>query len=185
MKLTFTVALVLALATFSACNKSQNPTQSQSPAASPSKSADAAQQKLQELAGSGATDCGNPKTQDAAEVQPATDCAMKAAQGKQAFYVRYELPGMTTAMAGDAQGKLFAVQSEASGQVQSAPCPAEIRVAQSGRVTCYAMGAMGAMGGGASPHGGGMEMPPANGPNPHDGSAMPSHANPKGKTPKP
>ena len=178
MKLTFTVALVLALATFSACNKSQNPTQSQSP--TPSKSADAAQQKLQELAGSGATDCGNPKTQDAAEVQPATDCAMKAAQNKQAFYVRYELPGMTTAMAGDAQGKLFAVQSEASGKVQSAPCPAEIRVAQSGRVTCYAAGSMGSMGatGGASPHAGGMGMPSATGPNPHEGSAAPSHATP-------
>jgi hypothetical protein len=185
MKFTFTVALVLALATFSACNKSQNPAQSQSP--TPSKSSDAIRQKLQELAGSGATDCGGPKSQNAAEVQPATDCAMKAAQNKQPFYVRYDLPGMTTAMAGDAQGKLYAVQTEANGQVQSTACPAEIRVAQSGRVTCYAAGSMGGMGtmGGASPHGGGMGMPPASGPNPHEGSAAPSHGSPQGKSQKP
>ncbi len=150
------------------------------------KPSDAVQAKLLELAGMGATNCGSPKTQDAAAVQPASDCAMKAAQNKQAFYVRYDLPGMTTAMAGNGQGQLFAVQSEANGQVQSTPCPAEIRLAQSGRVTCYAAGSMGGMGtvGGTSPHGG-MSMPPATGPNPHEGSAMPSHSSPQRKPQKP
>ncbi len=184
MKLTSVLALVFALASFSACNKSQNA--AKNTAQSQSKS-DAVQQKLQELAGSGATDCGNPKSQNPPDVQPATDCAVKAAQNKQAFYVRYDLPGMTTAMAGDAQGKLYAVQSEANGNVQSAPCPAEIRIAQSGRVTCYAMGSMGGMGtmGGTSPHGGDMSMPPATGPNPHEGSAMPSHGSAQKKSEKP
>jgi len=175
------VALALSLAAFSACNsKTQKPSESQNTTATQSNASDAIQQKLQELAGSGATDCGSPKSQDVTEVQPASDCAMKAAQNKQAFYVRYDLPGMTTAMAGDGKGQLFSVQSEANGQIQSTPCPAEIRLAQSGRVTCYPAGSMG----GTSPHGG-MSMPPATGPNPHEGSAVPSHGNPKGKAQKP
>ena len=177
MKLTLTVALLTTLV-LSACNKSQNKPQAEM------KPADAVQAKLLEIAGMGATNCGAPKTQEKDAVQPATDCAMKAAQSKQAFYVRYDLPGMTTAMAGDGKGQLYSVQSEANGEVQSAPCPAEIRVAQSGRVTCYAANSMGGMGtmGGTNPHGG-MGMPPANGSNPHEGSAMPSHGNPKPSKP--
>jgi hypothetical protein len=173
MKLTVTVALVAVLA-LSACSKSQNKPQAEM------KPSDAVQSKLLDVAGTGATDCGSPKSQDPAEVKPASDCAMKAAQNKQAFYVRYDLPGMTIAMAGNGQGQLFAVQSEANGQVQSTPCPAEIRLAQSGRVTCYAAGSMGGMGtmGGSSPHGG-MSMPPATGHNPHEGAAVPSHGNPQ------
>ncbi len=176
MKFTFSVALIAALA-LSACNKSQNSPQTQM------KPSDAVQAKLLEIAGMGATNCGSPKSQQPAEVQPASDCAMKAAQSKQAFYVRYDLPVMTTAMAGDGKGQLYAVQSEANGQIQSTPCPAEIRIAGSGRVTCYAagsMGGMGTMGGGTNPHGE-MEMPPASGPNPHDGSTVPSHGT-SGKT---
>jgi hypothetical protein len=190
MKLTIPVAL-LALTAFSACNSKPSTT---AQSAQPS---DAVQQKLVELAGSGATNCGSPKSQQAVDVQPATDCAVKAAQNKQAFYVRYDLPGMTTAMAGNGQGQLFAVQAEA-GKVDSTPCPAEIRVSGSGRVTCYAAGSMGGMGtmggtnphggmgtmGGASPHGG-TAMPPAAGPNPHEGSMAPSHGNPETKQPKP
>ena len=180
MKLTFTLA-VLALLALSACSKSGNKAQS---SVTPS---DSIQQKLQQLAGNGATDCGSPKTQEKADVQPVTDCAIKAAQNKQAFYVRYNLPGMTTAVVGDSQGKLYAVQSGADGEIESTPCPSEIRVAQSGRVTCYAPGSMGGMGMGAtSPHGGSMQMPPAGMANPHEGSAMPSHGSPQGtKEPKP
>ncbi|HEU5403076.1 MAG TPA: hypothetical protein VFU86_17095 [Terriglobales bacterium] len=179
MKLTLTVALIAGLV-LSACNKSQTKSQAEM------KPSDAVQAKLLDIAGMGATNCGAPKTQDKDAVQPATDCAMKAAQSKQAFYVRYDLPGMTTAMAGDGKGQLYAVQSEANGQIQSTPCPADIRVAQSGRVTCYAAGSMGGMGtmGGTSLHGG-MSMPPATGPNPHDGTAMPSHGTPHEKPQKP
>ena len=101
MKLTLAVVLALSLAAFSACNKSKSPDQPQNATPSSSKS-DAVQQKLQELAGSGASDCGSPKSQQPADVEPASKCAMQAAQNKQAFYVRYDLPGMTTAMAGDA-----------------------------------------------------------------------------------
>ena len=198
MKLTLAVVLALSLAAFSACNKSKNPAQPQNAAPASSKS-DALQQKLQELAGSGATDCGSPKSQQPADVEPASKCALQAAQNKQAFYVRYDLPGMTTAMAGDAQGKLYAVQAEPSAGVQSTPCPAEIRQAPSGRVTCYAPGSMGTMGG-TNPHGGGMAMPPATGENPHggmmnvpnlpdtnphQGSATPSHGTAQSKKPKP
>jgi hypothetical protein len=168
----FAGVLLAVLAFFPACNKSAKPTQSSS------KPADAVLEKLQDLAGTGATDCGRPQSQAQAEVQPASDCAMKAAQAKQAFYVAYDLPGMTVAMAGDSQGKLYSVQSQSNGGVQSTPCPSEIRLAQSGRVTCFAPGSMGG-GAGTTPHGG-MEMPSASGANPHQGTAVPSHANPHG-----
>jgi len=146
----------------------------------------AVQQKLQELAGTGATDCGRVKSQDSSVVQPASDCAMKAAEGKQAFYVAYDLPGLTTAVAGNAQGNLFSIQAQtadaSSPKIESTPCPSVLRLAQSGRVTCYPAGSMGGMGtaGAASPHGG-MGMPPATGANPHAG-AVPSHGKPT--TPK-
>lgn len=171
------IALFVALTVFSAC------TSSKKSSAAPS---DSIQQKLQQLAGNGATDCGSPKSQETSDVQPVSDCAIKAAQNKQAFYVRYNLPGMTTAIAGDSQGKLYAVRSGTNGEIESTPCPSEIRVAQSGRVTCYAPNSMGGVGMGAtSPHGGSMQMPPAGTANPHEGSAMPSHGPQGAKAPKP
>ncbi len=195
MKSIVTVALLTVFA-LCGCNKSHNGSQASS------HPADATQKKLQELAGSGATDCGSPKSQQPADVEPASKCALQAAQNKQPFYVRYDLPGMTTAMAGNAEGKLFAVQTSSAGEVDSTPCPAEIRQAPSGRVTCYTPGSMGSMPGmgGTNPHGGGMTMPPATGENPHggmmsvpnlpdssphQGSATPSHGTPQSKKPKP
>ena len=204
MKLTLTVVLALSLAALSACKQSKGPDQAQNVSPSSHKS-DATEKKLLELAGSGATDCGSPKSQQPADVEPASKCALQAAQNKQAFYVRYDLPGMTTAMAGNAQGKLFAVQAGSTGEVDSTPCPAEIRQAPSGRVTCYTPGSMGSMPstGGVNPHAGGMAMPPATGANPHggnggmmsipnitdanphQGSTKPSHPGPQSKQPKP
>lgn len=184
MKKALVITAIVCFVFVLACKKS-NPTSTASSSAS-SNSNDAVHQKLQELAGNGATDCGRVKSQEVAVVQPASDCAMKAAQGKQAFYVAYDLPGLTTAIAGNAQGNLFSIQAQtadaASPKIESAPCPSELRLAQSGRVTCYAAGAMGGMGmpGGASPHGG-MAVPPATGANPHAG-AVPSHGKPT--TPK-
>ena len=120
---------------------------------------------------------------------------MAASKKKQAFYVAYELPGLTIALVGDSTGKLFSVQQEqaegapsgstSSGktsEVVAAPCASELRIAQSGRVTCMPPGSMGGnMMGGASPHGG-MSMPPASGANPHGSMSMPpaSGANPHG-----
>ena len=123
---------------------------------------------------------------------------MQAAKTKKAFHVVYDMPGLTVGYAGNSQGKLFSVQAEqpenasAKAEAKATPCPAELRVAQSGRVTCMAIGpGMGAMGG-TNPHGG---MPPATGQNPHGmismpdlgtpnphGTAQPSHP-PAGKTP--
>ncbi len=154
------------------------------------KSGDAVQQKLQELAGGGATDCGRPKSQAQDQVKPASDCAMQAAQSKHPFYVAYEMPGLTMGISGDAAGKLSFVQAEppqngqagGSAAIQSGPCPSELRVAQSGRVTCFTPGTMGpGPHGGMSmppegmenPHGGMMEMPPVGTPNPHAGKTAP------------
>ena len=123
---------------------------------------------------------------------------MQAAKAKKSFHVVYDMPGLTVGYAGNSQGKMFSVQAEqpenasAKAEVKTTPCPAELRVAQSGRVTCMALGAgMGTVGG-ANPHGGmlpstgqnphGMiSMPDLGTPNPH-GTAQPSHP-PAGKTP--
>ena len=93
-------------------------------------------------------------------------------------------PGLTVGVSGDAAGKLYFVQVEQPQQaqldartvIQSGPCPSELRVAQSGRVTCFAAGTMGPGAHGVMPmppmgaensHGG-LGLPPS-GPNPHAG----------------
>lgn len=183
MKRLLVTALILGCVSLAACKKSSTTSTANHPS-------DAVQQKLQQLAGAGATDCGRIKSQEAAVVQPASECAIQAAASKHAFYVAYDLPGLTTAVAGNAQGSLFSVQAQALGagpaNLESTPCPAGLRLAQSGRVTCYPPGGMGGMPTGASPHGG-IRMPPATGPstqgamppasgaNPHGEAAAPSH----------
>jgi hypothetical protein len=153
---------------------------------------DAVSQKLRGLAGSGATDCGRVTSLAPDQTQKASECAMQAAKEKHAFYVGYDMPGLSVGYARNSQGKMYSVQAEDSGgksEATSVPCPAELRVAQSGRVTCMKPGSMG--GSGANPHGG---MPPATGANPHGGGMMnipdlgtpnttqPAHP-PAGKTP--
>jgi hypothetical protein len=150
---------------------------------------DPVQKKLQELAGSGAKDCGVLKSQATAELDTASKCAEEAAKAKSPFYVEYQLPGMNVAVAGDAAGKLYTVQSQAGGAgLTSGDCPAELRVAPSGRVTCYAPGTF-PMGAGAGSHST-MSMPPAMGTgSPHGGAGAlpPGHpkVNPKPQPAKP
>lgn len=105
---------------------------------------------------------------------------MDAAKAKNPFYVEYQLPGMNVAVAGDAQGKLYSVQSQAGGGgLRSGDCPAELRVAPSGRVTCYAPGTF-PMGAGAGSHSNmpGMGMGGA-------GALPPGHPNPAKPPAKP
>lgn len=172
--------LALAVVGLTACNKNSS--------TAAAKSGDPVQQKLVELAGNGASDCGRLKSMEAGDMKKASDCALDAAQKKQPFYVAYDLPGMTIGIAGNSEGKDFAVQSRqpesgqagGSQEIQSQPCPSELRVAQSGRVTCFTPGSfMNSNAGsphgsmtmppatGANPHGGMMTMPPAGTPNPH------------------
>src|SRR5438876_9601855 len=96
---------LMAILFLTACNKSSTP--STANPNSPAPFSDAVGTKLQELAGSGATNCGRLQSQTPAEMEPAAKCAMDAAGKKQPFYIAYELPGMTIAMAGNAEGKLF------------------------------------------------------------------------------
>lgn len=155
-----------------------------------SPSNDPVQIKLQELAGSGATNCGFLKSQVPAEMETVSRCAMDAAKSKAPFFVQYVLPGMNVAVAGNAQGKLYSVQTqEGTPGITSGDCPAELRVAPSGRVTCYAPGTfpMGVAGSGSHPS---MVVPPfmgngtAHGPR---GIMPPGHpsiqANPKSQPP--
>jgi len=165
----------MATAALTGCTKSSTPAASS--AASSAASPDPVERKLQELAGGGASDCGHFKTQTLAQIKPGSDCAMQAAQNKRPFYIAYEMPGLTVGVAGNSEGKMFAIQTEtaaqpgATAEVKSAPCPAPLRVAESGRVTCIAPGSMGMSTGGSS-HGG-MTMPPAGTPNPHAGKTPP------------
>jgi hypothetical protein len=177
----FPVTLVLALSCLVACNKSAGPAASSSAsssATSSAKSPDAVQQKLQEYSGTGATDCGRLNVQATADQsKTAGDCAMQASQTKHPFYVAYDMPGMAVGVAGNADGKLFTVQSQGSGPsaaLTSGDCPSHLRIASSGRVTCFAPGDMGSIGAG---HTAG-SIPPGMA-NPHaTGSANP-HATPK------
>jgi hypothetical protein len=141
---------------------------------------DPVERKLQELAGSGAKHCGHLKAQAPGDLDAASTCAVDASKAKTPFYVEYELPGMNVAVAGNSQGKLFAVQSQTGGAgLVSGDCPAELRVAPSGRVTCYAPGTF-PMGAGAGSHSN-MSMPPAMGTgSPHGGAGAvpPGHPNP-------
>jgi hypothetical protein len=131
--------------------------------------------KLQESSGSGATNCGDVQSLSGDALKTASDCAMDAAKNKKAFVVSYNMPGMTVGVAGNAEGKLVTVQSEESAAPKVTPCPADLRIAQSGRVTCMPAGSMGVAPGsgnphagqGANPHGGGIAAPAAGTPNPH------------------
>jgi hypothetical protein len=191
------IILTIAIASLVACNKSSAPASVSAKSGETAKSSDPVQQKLQDVAGSNATDCGRIKSQAQEQTQKAGDCAMTAAKDKHAFYVAYDMPGLTVGVAANSDGKLFSIQAEqpenagAKAEVKSVPCPSELRIAQSGRVTCMVPGTgMGTTG--ANPHGG---MPPATGKNPHGdiimpnlgtsnphGTAQPSHP-PASKTP--
>lgn len=164
------VVSVFALCCLAGCNKSAGPVASSGPASSLSHSSDALQQKLQEYSGASATDCGRLNVQATAEQsRTASDCAIQASQSKHPFYVAYDMPGMAIGVAGSADGKLFTVQSEGTGPsatLTSGDCPSQLRVASSGRVTCFAPGDMGSMGGS---HAAGA-MPPGM-QNPHGASA--------------
>ena len=165
----------------SGCNKSSAPAQNassapMSSAAAPTVANDAVQDKLKELAGSGAVDCGRHEIQASNdELKKASDCALDASKAKKAFYVGYDMPGMTTAVAGNGEGKLFAVDIQGAGtgaHLESGPCPADLRVASSGRVTCFKPGSMSLGSGGPDPHAG-MAVNPSGKPNPHSGLGIP------------
>lgn len=149
-----------------ACNKSAGPVAPSSSTASPH-SPDAVQQKLQEYSGASATDCGRLNVQATPDQSKTTaDCAMQASRGKHPFYVAYDMPGMAIGVASNADGKLFTVESQGTGAtatLTSGDCPSQLRVAASGRVTCFAPGDMGSLGAGHT------AIPPGM-PNPH---AMP------------
>jgi hypothetical protein len=165
------------------CSKSKSSSTSSDASVATSSSNDPVQKKLQEIAGGGAKNCGLLKAQVPAEMEAASKCALDAAKAKAPFYVEYQLPGMNVALAGDGQGKLYSVQSQEGGAgLVSGDCPAELRVAPSGRVTCYAPGTF-PMGAGAGSHTN-MSIPPFMGTGSAKG-AMPAGHPPVQSNPKP
>jgi hypothetical protein len=171
------------------CNKPKSATDSANAAGTASSGDDPVQKKLQELAGGAAKNCGLFKLQVRAELDAASKCVVDASKAKTPFYVEYEMPGMNVAVAGNAQGKLYSVQSQAGGAgLTIGDCPAELRVAPSGRVTCYAPGTF-PMGAGAGSHTN-MPMPPMMGagtgsPHPAAGALPPGHPKPNQKPQQP
>ena len=156
------ILVLIAFCSLTACNKSSTEPSSATP--SSSKPPDAVQLKLQDFAGSSATNCGRLEVHaNADQSKTAADCAMQAAQSKHPFFVAYDMPGMAIGVAGNSDGKLYTVQSQGEGPsaaVTAGDCPSQLRVAGSGRVTCYAPGDMGSMGAGHT------AIPPGM-PNPH------------------
>jgi hypothetical protein len=171
--------IIIALTFTVACRKPAPPAAASN--SSPSRGTpDAVQQTLLQYSGANATNCGRFGINTAADqLKPAGDCAMQAAQSKHSFYVAYDMPGMAVGVAGNTDGKLFTVQSEgtgAAGTITSGACPSQLRGASSGRITCFAPGDMGSMGGG---HTSGT-MPAPGMANPHqNGSTNPHAAVPK------
>jgi hypothetical protein len=162
---------------FLAAKKSATPV-ALSSAASPSKSPDAVEQKLQEYSGTPTTNCGRLDAKASQiELKAASICAQLANQKKERFFVAYDMPGMAVGVAGNADGKLFTVQSQGSGSsaaLASGDCPSQLRIASSGRVTCLAPGDMGSMGAGHSAG----TIPPGMA-NPHASGTANPHPAPK------
>ncbi|HLV86593.1 MAG TPA: hypothetical protein VKV39_06410 [Candidatus Sulfotelmatobacter sp.] len=144
--------LLLAAICLTACNKPATsgnaPPPSSSPmASSPAMSDNAVVGKLREYSGSGAANCGVFGVGSSSDqLKTASDCATQASQGKKPFYIAYSMPGMSVGVAGDPVGKLYTVQSQ-GGALTAGECPSQLRVASSGRVTCFAPGDMGSMSG--------------------------------------
>ncbi len=168
------IPLLLAVACFAGCNKPAGSSPSEN--GSPQTAKDHVEQKLIEYAGSPSTNCGRLNVQAAtAQLQAASSCAMQASKDHRPFYVAYDMPGMTVAVAGNSEGKLFSVKGDGTGPgatVTSGECPSQLRIAASGRINCFAPGEMGVMGPGhgsagivgggmVNPHTGGSPMPPS------------------------
>lgn len=163
------IVVMLTVAGLGACNKSSAPAASSfASTASVSKPHDGVQQKLAEYAGASASDCGRLDVRaNEAQSKAASECAMQASQSKKPFYVAYDMPGMSVGVAGNSDGKLFTVQSQGAS-VTGGDCPSQLRVASSGRVTCFAPGDMSSMSGS---HAAGTVSPGSS--NPHMGGANP------------
>jgi hypothetical protein len=184
------VVLIAVLSVLAGCNRSSGPKTpggpvAQVPAAQASMQQEAAPPKaleseLQKYSGTDAKNCGVlAVSATEAQSKAAADCALQSNQGKQAFFVAYAMPGMMVGVAGDTHGKLYTAQAQGGGSSwsqTSGNCPAQLRVASSGRVTCFAPGDMGSM----SPSHAAGAMTPGT-PNPHgSGTATPHSAtNPK------
>ena len=167
------LAVLLLLSTLIACTKPNTPAATST--APPAKSPDLMQQKLIDYSGPAATNCGRLDVRATADQsKAASDCALQATQAKHAFYVAYDMPGMSVGVAGNTEGKLFTVQAQGSGAPTSGDCPSQLRVASSGRVTCFAPGDMGSM---AGSHAAAAVQPGM--PNPHAGGTANPHATAK------
>jgi len=110
-----------------------------------------------QTAGFPAIDCGEVEIRH--DPSAATDCAFKAFDEKKAFYVRYDVQGIDSrvagALVGDGKGQVYGVEYDSYGWSDEGikkpsvlskdrhliitPCPAPIKLTKtkSGRLTCF------------------------------------------------
>jgi hypothetical protein len=175
-----TILLLIIPLCLSGCSNSSAPAPVKAPVTTESNAPGGVLPQVQHYAGSVATNCGDLDVHASqTDLKSASNCALQSSKGKHPFYVSYDMPGMSVGIAGNSEGKLFTVQSQGTGTtpiLTSGACPAELRVAASGRVTCFAPGDMGSMS--ASHAGSNM---PAGMPNPHAGGSGNPHKVPAPK----
>ena len=117
-------------------------------------------QHLRELAGPEAVDCGRVRVRESPD--RATQCAFRAFQAQRPFYVRYDIQGIDSAVAGGLAAatvtKVYAVEFDSMGWASdgfpktsklssdrhliTTPCPKPVKLIKngSGRLTCFPPG---------------------------------------------
>jgi hypothetical protein len=113
--------------------------------------------RLRRLAGTAAADCGTVEVRN--NPSAATNCALKAFDNKDPFYVRYYVQGIDSAVAGglayDRKGNMWALEYDSMGwsseglskgdlltdgrHIITKPCPRPVALHQTarGRLTCF------------------------------------------------
>src|SRR6516225_4201622 len=100
MKKLLLITTMAALFLTACNNKPQTTSAAASQSATSSKAPDGVQLKLQEYAGTSATNCGRVDVHaPEAQSKGAADCALQAGKAKHAFYISYDMPGMAVGVA--------------------------------------------------------------------------------------
>ncbi len=116
---------------------------------------DPMQRELFALAGPTAVDCGRVEIRH--DPSSASECVLNAFESKEAFFVRYDLPGMDSqvavGLAGDRAGRAFGIAYDSMGwsgqpppslrnedkHLITTPCPKPVKLRKTarGQLTCF------------------------------------------------
>src|ERR1700685_377206 len=143
----FYLPFVIAFCLLTGCGKSKSPARpeaTETPAlasnantATSSSDEDPVHKRLIELSGAGSVNCGDFKSSAPDELRAGSKCAEDSFRSNGPFFIEYEMPGLTVGVAGNTQSKFYCWQARCNGAgLTGGECPAKLRVASSGRVTC-------------------------------------------------